>query len=158
MNSKDKEAPINRENLRKFNVYVNGEHFEVMVEEVGGSPVVRHVRSGPATGPQQQGPIASESITPQTPSSSAQSPLLVEPAASTQPKVEGVPLIAPMPGTIINFEKQLGDKVQEGETVVILEAMKMENALPAPASGVIRAINFKSGDAVARGDVLCIIG
>jgi len=146
MNSIDKEGPVNHKNLRKFNVYVNGEHFEVMVEEVGGSPAVRSVRSMPIPEPTQQGPIASPSVASQPSSPPA------------QPKVEGVPLIAPMPGTIINYEKQLGDKVQEGETVVILEAMKMENALPAPVSGVISVINFKSGDSVARGDVLCVIG
>jgi oxaloacetate decarboxylase alpha subunit/pyruvate carboxylase subunit B len=63
-----------------------------------------------------------------------------------------------MPGMIVNYEKNVGDAVAEGETVVILEAMKMENALPAPCNGTIQAINFKSGDSVAKGDVLCIIG
>ena len=63
-----------------------------------------------------------------------------------------------MPGMIVNYEKQVGDSVNEGETVVILEAMKMENALAAPASGTIKAINFGSGDNVAKGDVLCVIG
>jgi oxaloacetate decarboxylase alpha subunit/pyruvate carboxylase subunit B len=67
-------------------------------------------------------------------------------------------MIAPMPGLIINYEKNVGDSINEGETVVILEAMKMENALPAPASGTIKAINFSSGDSVAKGDVLCVIG
>jgi oxaloacetate decarboxylase alpha subunit/pyruvate carboxylase subunit B len=42
--------------------------------------------------------------------------------------------------------------------VVILEAMKMENALAAPASGTVKAINFSSGDSVGKGDVLCVIG
>jgi pyruvate carboxylase subunit B len=41
---------------------------------------------------------------------------------------------------------------------VVLEAMKMENALPAPVSGTVKAINFKSGDSVAKNDVLCVIG
>ena len=63
-----------------------------------------------------------------------------------------------MPGLIIKYEKNVGDSINEGETVVILEAMKMENALPAPASGTIKAINFASGDTVAKGDVLCVIG
>jgi oxaloacetate decarboxylase alpha subunit/pyruvate carboxylase subunit B len=63
-----------------------------------------------------------------------------------------------MPGTIITFEKKVGDTVEEGETIVILEAMKMENALPSPASGTVKAINYKSGDSVARGDILCVIG
>ena len=65
---------------------------------------------------------------------------------------------APMPGMIVSYEKSVGDPVSEGETVLILEAMKMENALPAPCSGTIQAVNYKSGDTVAKGDVLCVIG
>ena len=65
---------------------------------------------------------------------------------------------APMPGMIVNYEKNVGDSVSQGETVVILEAMKMENALPAPSSGVIKSVHFSSGDSVAKGDVLAIIG
>ena len=63
-----------------------------------------------------------------------------------------------MPGMIVKYDKKEGDTVSEGETVVILEAMKMENALAAPASGTIKAIKYASGDSVAKGDVLCVIG
>ena len=77
------------------------------------------------------------------------------PAAEAAPApaaaVEGTALNAPMPGMIIKYEKDVGDSITEGDTVVILEAMKMENALPAPASGTIKAINFSSGDSVAQG-------
>jgi oxaloacetate decarboxylase alpha subunit/pyruvate carboxylase subunit B len=72
--------------------------------------------------------------------------------------VEGTSLLAPMPGMIIRFEKNVGDDIKEGETAVILEAMKMENALTSPASGTVKAINFSSGDSVAKGAVLCVIG
>ena len=65
---------------------------------------------------------------------------------------------APMPGMIVSYEKNVGDAVSEGETVLVLEAMKMENALAAPCSGTVQAINYKSGDSVAKGDVLCVIG
>ena len=83
-----------------------------------------------------------------------------KPAAEAKPAadVEGTPLTAPMPGLIISYEKNVGDAIEEGDTVLILEAMKMENALPAPASGTIKAINFASGDTVAKGDVLAVIG
>jgi len=77
-----------------------------------------------------------------------------EPAAS----VPGNAITAPMPGMIVRYEKEVGDAVSEGETVVVLEAMKMENALAAPANGTIKAIHFTSGDSVAKGDVLCVIG
>jgi oxaloacetate decarboxylase alpha subunit/pyruvate carboxylase subunit B len=65
---------------------------------------------------------------------------------------------APMPGMIVSYEKNVGDAVSEGETVLILEAMKMENALAAPCSGTVQAINYKSGDSVGKGDTLCVIG
>lgn len=66
-------------------------------------------------------------------------------------------VVAPMPGRIVSYEKQVGDSVVEGETVVILEAMKMENTLPAPANGTIKSINFSPGDAVSKNDVLCVL-
>ena len=63
-----------------------------------------------------------------------------------------------MPGLIIKYAKNVGDSVSEGETLVVLEAMKMENALPSPASGTVKAINYSSGDTVGKDDVLCVIG
>jgi len=67
-------------------------------------------------------------------------------------------MLAPMPGLIVRYNKGVGDSVDEGEAVVVLEALKMENALPAPAGGTIKEINYKSGDMVSKNDVLCVIG
>jgi len=72
-------------------------------------------------------------------------------------KVSGFPLAAPMPGTIIRYLVNEGDEVVAGDGVVILEAMKMENILPAPEDGKIVAIGFKPGDRVNTNDVLAII-
>ena len=90
----------------------------------------------------------------------AAEPAAEKPAAEAAPAaaVDGTPMQAPMPGLIISYEKNVGDSVEEGDTVLILEAMKMENALPAPCSGTIKAIHFASGDNVAKGDVLAVIG
>ncbi len=123
---------------RRFNVAVDGEVYDVEVEEVGGAPRVTSVapaaRQAPAT------PAKKKEAAP--------------PAAS----VEGNPLIAPMPGMVVKYEKQVGDSVSEGETVVVLEAMKMQNALPSPVSGTVKAINYCEGDNVAKGEVLAVIG
>ncbi|MFZ0611682.1 MAG: acetyl-CoA carboxylase biotin carboxyl carrier protein subunit, partial [Desulfobacterales bacterium] len=67
-------------------------------------------------------------------------------------------LKAPMPGMIVKYQKNVGDAVSEGETVVVLEAMKMENALPSPVGGTLKAINYASGDSVQKNDVLAVIG
>jgi len=63
----------------------------------------------------------------------------------------------PMPGTVIRYMVKVGDKVKAGDIVLMLEAMKMENAIPAPVAGTIKAVNFVAGAAVKKGEVLAII-
>jgi oxaloacetate decarboxylase alpha subunit/pyruvate carboxylase subunit B len=63
-----------------------------------------------------------------------------------------------MPGMIIKYMVKAGDAVKEGDAIVVLEAMKMENSLVAPRDGKVQGIKFASGDTVAKGAVLCVIG
>lgn len=63
-------------------------------------------------------------------------------------------VVSPMPGTVISILKKEQDTVSAGETVLILEAMKMENEIAAPISGVIRKIHCEVSDAVTGGAVL----
>lgn len=91
----------------------------------------------------------------------AVSPLVAKAAAKVEEEKEvvaGAPLLAPMPGTIIRYLVNEGDEVKAGDGIVVLEAMKMENVLPAPEDGKVKAINFKPGDRVNTNDVLAIIG
>lgn len=158
-----KDVPEKGEYLREFSVFVDDEYFNVGVEEIGGSPVISYVQpaaappAAPAPAPAAAKPTPAPAPAAAPPKAPA--PEAKKPAESAAPavNVDGTPLTAPMPGMIVDYEKAVGDSVNEGETIVILEAMKMENALPAPASGTIAAINFKSGDSVAKGDVLCVI-
>ena len=64
---------------------------------------------------------------------------------------------APMPGMILKIKKETGDEVMQGESVIILEAMKMENDLRAQVSGRIKSINVKEGMAVEKGFILFTI-
>lgn len=66
-------------------------------------------------------------------------------------------LIATIPGMIIEYKKEVGDKVKSGEIVVVLEAMKMMNNLESNVTGVVKEIKFASGDSVSKGDVLMVI-
>lgn len=64
------------------------------------------------------------------------------------------PLVAPMPGLIVRVNVQAGDKVQSGQAVVVMEAMKMENDLRTQSSGIVSAVRVSPGDAVEKGAVL----
>ncbi|MBN2491260.1 MAG: pyruvate carboxylase subunit B [Planctomycetes bacterium] len=68
-----------------------------------------------------------------------------------------VAVTVPMPGTVIRFNVEVGDTVREGDTVALLEAMKMENAIVAPADGVIKSLHFDPGTLVRKSDVLAVI-
>jgi len=167
----EKELPPKSDKLRTFNVFVEGDYFEVGVDEVGESPVLKYIQQIPvAAAPAAAGPAGAPGLRPSAPARpAAPAPKAAAPAPkpaaapAAAPKaapadVAGTPIKAPMPGMIVRYAKNVGDAVNQGDTVVILEAMKMENALNAPASGTIKAINFKSGDSVAKNDVLCVIG
>jgi len=64
------------------------------------------------------------------------------------------PVVAPMPGLIVRLHVQVGDTVTAGQPMVVMEAMKMENELRAPAAGVVKAVLAQPGKAVEKGTVL----
>ncbi|WP_321491719.1 pyruvate carboxylase subunit B [uncultured Desulfobacter sp.] len=158
------DLPEKSEFARTFNVFVDGECFEVGVDEVGGSPVISYAALAaamPAAVTAAPAPAATPAAAP-APKSSSPKPAAPAPKSKseTKPAVatgSGTPVLAPMPGVIVKYEKNVGDTVNAGDTVVVIEAMKMENALPAAAAGTITAINYKPGESVAKDDVLAII-
>jgi biotin carboxyl carrier protein len=64
---------------------------------------------------------------------------------------------APMPGTILNVKVSAGQAVKKGDTICVLEAMKMENDIPAPCDGTIASVNVQKGASVNAGDILATI-
>lgn len=64
---------------------------------------------------------------------------------------------APMPGLLIKIKKKVGETVEMGEPILILEAMKMENDLRSPSSGIVKSIFYKEGQSVEKGSVILII-
>jgi biotin carboxyl carrier protein len=64
------------------------------------------------------------------------------------------PLVAPMPGMIVRVAVQVGDTVQAGQGLVVMEAMKMENELRATAAGTVKAVLAQPGTAVEKGAIL----
>jgi pyruvate carboxylase subunit B len=183
---KEKASPEKSEYARTFNVFVEDEYFEVCVDEPGGPPVITYAQPAPASKMSQLqkpaliNPAGSGAVPPRpapavvkpkvtvqgssSPVSQAPKDAKGQSAKSSQASVkaeaavDGTPVRAPMPGMIVSIAKQEGDAVKEGEPVVVLEAMKMENALPAPVSGTIKSINCKVGESVAKNAVLAVIG
>lgn len=163
-----KEAPEKGAGARTFNVFVDGEYFQVDVEQVGGAPIVTSIVQAPQPAPPPQAAPAAApttvSVPPPPPKpAAAPAPPAAQPAppaarpAAAAP-VGGTSIEAPMPGMIIRYEVSEGALVNEGDVVLILEAMKMENSISSPVSGTVVKINFKDGDTVQKGDVLAVIG
>lgn len=123
--------------MRKFNVTVNGVGYEVEIEEVGAG--------------QSTAPVAA--------------PVAAAPAAKAAPKAAaktvtaaGEAVKAPMPGTILSVSVKEGDTVKAGQAVCVLEAMKMENPIPASKDGKILQILVQKGASVEVGAPLVVIG
>lgn len=135
--------------MRKFNIKVNGQAYEVEVEEVAGgfapAPVVP-VAAAPAPAVAPVSAPAPEKA--EVKAAPAPAPVAA-PAGGTQLK-------APMPGTVIDFKATNGAAVKKGQTVLILEAMKMENEIVAPVDGVITFVASK-GASVNTDDLLAVI-
>jgi len=152
-----KEIPPKGKYLRMFNVYVDDTYYEVGVEAAGGSTGsagVQRITPGRSRDEAKPAPDQPRTLAQPQPAKKTEA---AKPESKPDRTQTGTSLEAPMPGMIVSFEKKAGDSVKAGETVVVLEAMKMENALAAPAAGTIKKIYFESGDPVAKGDVLCVI-
>ncbi|MFT5085949.1 MAG: pyruvate carboxylase subunit B [Candidatus Latescibacterota bacterium] len=80
------------------------------------------------------------------------------PATTTGPSGGGAPVKAEMPGKVIRLLVHVGDHVEAGEGVLVLEAMKMEMQITAPAAGTVTDITVAAGDQIAAGDVLAHVG
>lgn len=128
------EVKINsvEENIAK--VEVNGVEFEVELEKpvAAPKPVVRAVAAPVKT--------------------------IEAPKAAQESVPAGVTAVkAPLPGTVIDIKVAVGDTVKKGQTIVILEAMKMENNIDSERDGKIAAIKVNKGDSVMEGSVLVTI-
>lgn len=129
------------------NVTVNGTPFEVEMKQ----PVKASKQKVKLGGEQT---VKSEN---NNSSSTSTANATAAPTAKPTAAAAGKPVVAPLPGTINEIKVKVGDKVNAGDTVVILEAMKMQNNIEAETSGTITSINVNKGDAVMEGDTLVTI-
>ena len=119
--------------MKKYNVTVNGTAYEITLEVVDAADV----KAAPAP---------------------AAAPAPVAPAAAPAPASNGGESVSsPMPGTILDVKVQNGAAVKQGDVLMILEAMKMENEIVAPCDGTVASVNVTKGSTVETGTVLCSI-
>lgn len=129
--------------MKNFKITVNGTAYNVQVEEVGGAAAP--VAAAPA-------PVAA-------PAPAAAPAPVAAPAPAPAPAPAAAPadaetVNAPMPGNILNVMVAAGDTVKEGQPMVILEAMKMENEIMAPHDATVVGVHVRKGDTVDSGALL----
>lgn len=146
----ENEIPDKPENIQSFDIFVDDEYFKVEINEPGGSPVIKPNFNFSSFNNPVSGGSARHSST--APSSTG------EKAKSEVQAGEGETAVrAPLPGIVIKYEKKVGDRVKIGETLAVVEAMKMNNNIDSPCDGEITRIPFKAGSNLSKGDIICII-
>jgi len=130
--------------MRNFIVTIDGKQYQVGVEEVGATastPVVTEIKTAP---------VAAPTAAPAPAAAPAAKPVSAGP-------VNGTKINAPMPGMIKALSLPEGSAVKEGDVIVVLEAMKMDNDITAPCSGTISYKTTKGAN-VDTGDLMAVIG
>ncbi len=144
--------------MKNYKLKINGNEYNVDINEVEGQEIkldvngTSYVVTVDQEIKQQRKPVARPVAAPQ-----------VAPAASGTVQKGNTPaagnkVTTPLPGTILDVFVNVGDTVKEGQTVVLLEAMKMENNIEADTAGTVKEVKVRKGDSVLEGDVLVVIG
>ena len=134
--------------LRKFKINVDGTEYKVEMEEIGAPVPTPADAVAPVAAPAPPAAAAPAPAAEAAPAPAAES--------AATPAGDGAQL-APMPGKILDIKMAAGQAVKEGDVVLILEAMKMENEIVAESSGTIQGIHVNKGDMVNPGDPLFTI-
>ena len=151
--------------MKKYSLKINGNPYEVKIEDINESSTMARVtvngvkydveiEGGKASAPKKPHVVAAPeatglSVTPKT-------PIATKPAAPAA-AASGLKVTCPLPGTILSINVKEGDTVAAGQTLLVLEAMKMENNIDAERGGVVKQILVSAGSTVMEGDTLIVI-
>ena len=152
--------------MKKYSLKINGNEYEVKIENVNeASTEARVVVNGVKYNVEIEGATARQTSKPAVAPAPAATglsvtpvtPLASKPAAPAVAGGAGTKVTCPLPGTIIAINVKVGDTVAAGQTLVVLEAMKMENNIDAERGGVVKQVLVQTGATVMEGDVLLVI-
>lgn len=150
--------------MKKYQYKVQGVDYTVQIEEVEGNIAKVSVNDIPFEIELQQPINAAKHptiakpvvVAPQTDNQASTQPAAAP--AQTAAPASGNAVKAPLPGTITEINVTIGQQVNVGDTVIVLEAMKMQNNIETEYAGTVKAINVSKGDSVMEGAVLLTIG
>lgn len=150
INGHDYQVDVNSVEGGIADVTVNGTDYKVELADAVPAPAQQAVRPAPQT--------VSTGAPAVTPQATAPAPQAAQTATSDAPQGKGEVVTAPLPGVILDIKVKVGDAVKAGQTVAVLEAMKMENEIESTASGTVTAVNAGKGDSVLEGAAIITIG
>ena len=152
--------------MNKYQYKVQGVDYDVEIEEVEGN-VAKVIVNGVRFDVELKQPINPAStlkkVRVEAPKPVARPAAPVSPAPAAAPAAPaavgaGSPIKAPLPGTVIELKVNVGDTVKQGDVVLVLEAMKMQNNIESEYNGTVTSITVKQGETVMEGAVLLTIG
>ena len=150
--------------MKKYQYKVQGVDYDVEIEEVEGNIAKVNVNGIPFEVELKQpiNPTSSlNKVKVEAPKPVAKAPAAAPataPAPTPAPAGAGTAIKSPLPGTITDVKVNVGDKVNAGDVVLVLEAMKMQNNIESETTGTVTSIAVKPGDSVMEGSVLLTIG
>ena len=150
INGHDYQVDVNSVEGGIADVTVNGTDYKVELADAVPAPAQQAVRPAPQT--------VSTGAPAVTPQATAPAPQAAQTATASAPQGKGEVVTAPLPGVILDIKVKVGDAVNAGQTVAVLEAMKMENEIESTASGTVTAVNAGKGDSVLEGAAIITIG
>lgn len=150
--------------MNKYQYKVQGLNYDVEIEDVVGNiakvnvnGITFEVEMQKPINPAKHPNIVKPKVEAPKPVTSAP-PVTPAPQSVTTTAGSGFQVKAPLPGTITEIKVNVGDQVNNGDTILVLEAMKMQNNIEAEYSGQVTSILVKQGDTVMEGAVLLTIG
>lgn len=143
--------------MKEYKYTIDGNCYQVAINEVNDTTAKVTVNGAEYTveweKPVEEKPVVKVQPVAAKPAAAKAAPAAAQPAAP----VSGNAIKTPLPGVIIDVKVSVGDTVKKGDTVVVLEAMKMENNINADRDGKVTAIQVAKGDTVADGAVLVVL-
>ena len=143
--------------MKTYRFKINGNDYEVTVNTVEGGVADVTVNGTPYKVEMENATAAAAAVqtAPAVPVKQTVAPVQAAPAPAAG---AGKSLTSPLPGVIVSVNVNVGDVVKAGQTVAVLEAMKMENDIQAECDGTVTAVKVAKGDSVLEGAVIVTIG